>query len=93
MQITLTPEQDELVRQAVSAGRLRNAEDVVSEALVLWQERERARADLLASLDGADASLERGEGVPVTEESMRALSADVKRRGRERVAAEEPKPA
>jgi len=44
----------------------------------------------LASLDEADASLNRGEGIPVTEASMRALAEDVKRRGRERIAAEQP---
>jgi putative addiction module CopG family antidote len=88
MQITLTPEQEEFVRLAVSTGRLQRVEDVVKEALSLWQERERARADFRASLDDADASLDRGEGIPVTCESMRALAVDVKRRGRERLAAE-----
>jgi antitoxin ParD1/3/4 len=90
VQITLTPEQEEFVRQAVSTGRLHCAEDVVKEALSLWQERERGRAEFLASLDEADASLNRGEGIPVTEASMRALAEDVKRRGRERIAAEQP---
>jgi antitoxin ParD1/3/4 len=93
VQITLTPEQEEFVRQAVSTGRLHCAEDVVKEALSLWQERERGRAEFLVSLDEADASLDRGEGTPVTQESMRALADDVKRRGRERVAAERPNSA
>jgi putative addiction module CopG family antidote len=88
VQITLTPEQEEFVRQAVSTGRLHCAEDVVKEALSLWQERERGRAEFLASLDEAAASLDKGEGMPVTRESMRALAGDVKQRGRERIAAE-----
>ena len=88
MQITLTPEQEEFVRHAVSTGRLHCAEDVVKEALLLWEERERARAEFLASLDESDASLDRGEGIPVTQDSMRALAEDVKRRGRKRFAAE-----
>lgn len=93
MQINLTPEQEEFVRRAVSTGRLHRAEDVVTEALSLWQERERGRAEFLASLDKADASLDRGDGIPVTQESMRALAEDVKRRGRERIAAERPNSA
>ena len=93
VQINLTPEQEEFVRRAVSTGRLHRAEDVVTEALSLWQERERGRAEFLASLDKADASLDRGDGIPVTQESMRALAEDVKRRGRERIAAERPNSA
>jgi antitoxin ParD1/3/4 len=93
VQITLTPEQEEFVRQAVTAGRLHRAEDVVKEALSLWQERELGRAEFLGSLAEADASLDRGEGIPVTQESMRALAEDVKRRGRERIAAERPNSA
>jgi hypothetical protein len=38
-----------------------------------------------------DASLARGEGIPIAEESMRALAEDVKQRGRQRLAAEAAK--
>ena len=64
------------------------AEDAVQEALGLWEERERNRAQILASLDHAEASLARGEGREITEETMRLLAADVKQRGRARLAAE-----
>jgi putative addiction module CopG family antidote len=93
VQIDLTPEQEEFVRQAVTTGRLHCAEDVVKEALLLWQERERGRGEFLASLDEADASLDRADGIPVTPESMRALAEGVKRRGRERNAVERPNSA
>lgn len=92
MEITLTPDQEAFVREAIEAGRLHHAEDVVREALLLWEERERRRAEFLATLDEADAALARGEGIPLTQASMRALAEDVKRRGRERVAAERKKP-
>ena len=58
------------------------------EALALWEERERTRAELLAAVDEADASLARGEGRPITAESMRALAEDIKRRGRGRLVAD-----
>lgn len=43
---------------------------------------------MLAALDEAEPSLARGEGRPITEESMKALAEDVKQRGRRRLAAE-----
>lgn len=91
MEITLTPDQEELVRRAIDAGRSHHADNVVKEALSLWEERERGRAEFLATLDEADASLAGDESVPITQESMRALAADVKQWGRERLAAERQK--
>jgi hypothetical protein len=46
------------------------------------------RAEILAAVDAARAEIARSEGIEITEESMRALAEDIKRRGRERVAAE-----
>ena len=65
----------------------------MTEALLLWEERESQRARFLASLDEAEASLDRGEGMPITRESMRDLAEDVKRKGREQVVAERQLPA
>jgi Arc/MetJ-type ribon-helix-helix transcriptional regulator len=89
MQITLTPEQEAFVRQAVKTGRIDRPDDAVTEALLLWQDRERQRAEFLTSLDEARASIARDEGIPITQGSMQALAEDVKRRGRERLALEQ----
>jgi putative addiction module CopG family antidote len=43
MEVHLTPDQESFARQAVAAGRFRNEEEAVREALSLWEERERAR--------------------------------------------------
>ena len=88
MEIQLTPDQKAFVRQAIESGRLRGEEEAVREALALWEERERQRAEMLASLDEARASLARGEGRVVTKQSMRELARDVKERGRARLIAE-----
>jgi hypothetical protein len=69
-------------------GRLHSEEDAVQEALTLWEERERQRVTFLATLDGAKASLARGEGRVITPESMRHLAEEVKERGRARLIAE-----
>jgi putative addiction module CopG family antidote len=88
MQVALTPEQQDFVRRAVDSGRFARAEDAVQEALGLWVERERRRAEILAAVDTAQASIDRGEGIEITQQSMRELAEDVKRRGRARLAAE-----
>lgn len=92
MEVQLTPDQKAFVRQAIESGRLKREEDAVAEALCLWEERERWRAEVLAAVDEAEASLARGEGRPITKESMHQLAEDVKRRGRARLAAERQAP-
>ena len=88
MEVHLTPDQEAFVRQAIESGRLHRPEDAVAEALRLWEERERTRAEILAAVDAAEASLDRGEGIEVTEQSMRELAEGVKQRGRARLEAE-----
>jgi putative addiction module CopG family antidote len=88
MDIELTPDQKAFVRRAIESGRLHSEEDAVQEALALWEERERQRAEFLLTLDEAKASLAHGEGRVITQESMRELAADVKERGRARLLAQ-----
>ena len=92
MEVRLTPDQRAFVRQAIESGRFLREEDAVKEALSLWEERERTRAEILAAVDEAEASLARGDGRAITRESVRNLAEDVKRRGRARLAAEEQAP-
>jgi putative addiction module CopG family antidote len=86
MDVQLTPDQKAFVRQAVAAGRFEREEDAVREALALWEERERARMEILAAVDAAETSLASGQGRTITEASVRELAGDVKRRGRARLA-------
>ncbi len=92
MEVSLTPDQAAFVRRAPETGRLQREEDAVREALSLWEERERRRAEILASIDAAEASLARGEGRPITEESMRELAEEEKQRGLARLASEQSVP-
>src|SRR5258706_6307375 len=80
MENQLTPDQKAFARRAIETGRLHSEEEAVQEALALWEERERGRVELLATLDDARASLARGESRVITRESMRGLAAE----GRER---------
>lgn len=61
MQRDLTPDQKAFVRRAIETGRLHSEEDALQEALALWEERERQRAEFLLTLDDACASLGRGK--------------------------------
>ena len=88
MVVDLTEDQKMFVRQAIASGRYHREEDALREALSLWEDRERTRAEILAAVDAAEASLADGAGRVITETSMRELAEDVKRRGRARLAAE-----
>jgi Arc/MetJ-type ribon-helix-helix transcriptional regulator len=92
MEVQLTADQKAFVRQAIQSGRLQREEDAVKEALSLWEDRERTRAEILAAVDAAEVSLARGEGRPISRESMRQLAAEVKQRGRARLANERHTP-
>ncbi len=93
MEVHLTDDQKAFIRQAIEAGRFAREEDALQEAMNLWEERERTRAEILAAVDVAEASLARGEGRTITQTSMRGLAEEVKERGRVRLAAEQPNPA
>ena len=89
MEVRLTEDQEALVRRAIEAGRLGRAEDAVQEALSLWEERERKRAEFLGTLDDAKLAAARGEGLVITEQAIRDLASDVKKRGRARLSADQ----
>ncbi len=82
MVVELTPEAKSFARMAIESGRLAREEDAVAQALEMWVERERYRLEIILAVEEADASLARGEGRIITEESMHELAEDVKRRGR-----------
>ena len=88
MDVHLTPDQKAFARRAIESGRLRSEQDAVQEALALWEERERQRTEFLLTLDDARASLARGEGRVITQQSMEQLAQEVKERGRARLLAE-----
>jgi Arc/MetJ-type ribon-helix-helix transcriptional regulator len=88
MNVELTPDQRAFVQRAIESGRFTREEEAIEKALVLWEQRERRRLEIIAMVEGAGASLASGEGREITEESMKALAEDVKQRGRHRLAGE-----
>ena len=57
MEIRPTPDQEAFIRQAIDAGRIARPEDAATQAMALWEERERRRAEILARVDEAEAAL------------------------------------
>ena len=81
MEVHLTDDQRAFIREALQSGRIRHEEDAIREAMLLWEERERRRLQILASVDRAEASLSKGEGRTVTSsEQTRQLADEIKRR-------------
>ena len=66
MEVHLTEDQRAFVREAIQAGRFVTEEDALQEALLLWETRERRRAEILAAVDQAESSVARGEGRRIT---------------------------
>jgi Arc/MetJ-type ribon-helix-helix transcriptional regulator len=65
MEVQLTPDQKAFVRQAIASGRLQREEDAVTEALSIWEERERRRLEILAAVDEARLPLRMAKGGPL----------------------------
>lgn len=81
MEIELTPEQKSFVHLGIEEGRFKRPEDAVKDALVLWEERERARVELLHAIDAGIRELDAGEGTVYTADSIHELSEAVRQRG------------
>jgi putative addiction module CopG family antidote len=92
MEVDLTADQKAFIHEAIQSGRSQSAEDAVREALSLRVERERRRAEILATEHAAEAALTRGEERAVTQQSMRGLADEVKQRGRLRFKTDQQSP-
>jgi hypothetical protein len=85
MEIHLLPDQEaSLFGAAARSGR--SIDQLVQEAVALWEEHERTAAEFRASLDEAEASIERGEGKEIGPDSLVRLADDVIERTRARLA-------
>jgi putative addiction module CopG family antidote len=90
MEVQLTPDQEAFIRKAVASGRYPSVEDAVRDAMVRWEEGERARLELLAALDQAEADLEAGRYTDYTDATLPRLANELKREARELREREQP---
>ena len=87
MQIELSPEQSSFVDLGIQEGRFRNPEEAMQQALALWVNRERARIELLASIEAGDDSPREDDIVLDSEEEIAEFFAGVEKRGLAKLAA------
>jgi predicted DNA-binding protein len=89
MEIRLSPDREARLA-AIAASSGRSTDELVDEAVERWeQENARVLAEFRQTLDDAEASIRRGEGIEITRESMRELATEIGQHGRARRAAEE----
>jgi antitoxin ParD1/3/4 len=81
--VSLTPELEQLISEKVQTGMYQTASEVVREGLRLLKDRDdrQLRADIRSGFDSAD----RGEYTDYTASSIKSLAAQVKVRGRQRL--------
>ena len=80
MHLPLTPELEAIIDEAVQSGRYATPLDATREAFALLQQNE-------AKFQALKAEIQKGFDSPSAGEFNEALVADVKRRGRQRLAA------
>lgn len=91
MNVSLTPTLEELVQRKVATGFYNSASEVIREALRLLEERDELRKMRLGTLrkeiSVALDQLERGEVSEYDDRLLNTLAADIKAKGRKRLAA------
>lgn len=90
MNVSLTTELEQLVREKVQSGRYHNASEVITEGLRLLKERDEFEA-LRGDVRSGFEAIERGEYVEYDEHTIRDLTEDVKKRGLKRLSEKQTK--
>jgi antitoxin ParD1/3/4 len=89
MILSLNEKQERLVNELVASGRYQDAAAVLDDALKLLEAGEKKLAELRSELQKGMDDLESGRFTTYTKETSPQLFEDVKRRGRERLAAKQ----
>ena len=85
MNVSLTPELENLVNNKVKSGMYQTASEVIREGLRLLRERDGRLTELRADIRAGFETVERGEYKDYDEEGVKRLAARVKARGRKRL--------
>ena len=93
MNISLTPELEQLVSDKVKSGLYQTASEVIRDGLRLLKERDQRLEALRRDIRAGFEAVERGEFTEYDESNIKELSDRVKARGRKRLVDEEPKTA
>lgn len=91
MNVSLTPELEQVVNEKVSSGQYQTANEVVREGLRLLVERDQRAESLRRDVRAGFATVVRGEYADYDASTTHKLADRVKSRGRKRLAAERAK--
>jgi len=84
VEVELTLDQQAFVRQVIASGRLTHESEIVQDAFSLWEERERRRIEILATLDAAESDLELVYITDHSDKTLPDLAASLKLEARAR---------
>ncbi len=86
MNVSLTPELEQLVSDKVKTGMYQTANEVIREGLRLLKERDERMGRLRAGIRAGFDAIDRGEYEDYDGHTTKDLAADIKKRGRQRLA-------
>jgi len=86
MKVSLRPDMERLVNDKVKAGLYPTPNEVLREGLRLLQQRDESLASLRSEIQAGFEAIQRGEYEDYDEQSTKTLAADIKARGRARLA-------
>lgn len=93
MLATIPSELEAFIQSEIASGKYASADEAVSEAVRLLQERERDLETLRNEIEIGMSAYQRGEVTTIrTDADRQALIDDVQRRGRERLQAAQGRP-
>ena len=93
MLATIPSDLEAFIQAEIASGKYASADEAVSEAVRLLQERERQLDSLRGEIEIGTSAFERGEVTTIrTDADRQALIDDVQRRGRERLQATQGRP-
>jgi antitoxin ParD1/3/4 len=84
MNVSLTPQLEEMIHQKVESGLYNNASEVVREALRLLDQRDRKLQWLREAVAIGDAQIARGEAIEITPEDIAQMQLEAMERVRTR---------
>ena len=91
MNISLTPELEQLVTDKVKSGMYQTSSEVIREGLRLLRERDERLQSLRRDIRAGFEAVDRGEFTDYNQSNVEELADRVKSRGRKRLANEERK--
>ena len=93
MLATIPSDLEAFIRSEVASGKYASADEAVSEAVRLLQERERQLVSLRDDIEIGMSAFDRGEVTAIrTDADRQALVDDIQHRGRERLQAAQGRP-